>query len=136
VNNTDLYEKYVLKDVMPLVESKYRVKPGRENRAIAGLSMGGGQTIAIGFRHLDLFSVDRRIQRGDSGRFREGVRADDCEPQGGQCETEEVFWFACGKQDSLFERSQKFSDLLDAHQIKHTFQASEGAHVYKVWRHT
>jgi enterochelin esterase-like enzyme len=45
-----------------------------------------------------------------------------------------VLWFACGKQDSLFERSQKFSDLLDAHQIKHTFRPSEGAHVFKVWR--
>jgi enterochelin esterase family protein len=57
VNNTDLYEQYVLKDVMPMVESKYRVLPGRTNRAIAGLSMGGGQALTIGFKHLELFSA-------------------------------------------------------------------------------
>ena len=45
-----------------------------------------------------------------------------------------MLWFACGRQDSLFERSQKFSDLLASHGIKHTFRPSEGAHVYKVWR--
>ena len=54
--NTEVYEDYILKDVMPYVESKYRVAPGRENRAIAGLSMGGGQSLQIGFSHTDLFS--------------------------------------------------------------------------------
>jgi len=56
-NNTELYEQYVLKDVMPLIESKYRVAPGRANRAITGYSMGGGQALTIGLRHLDLFSA-------------------------------------------------------------------------------
>lgn len=49
-------EKVYIKEILPSIESFYRVKPGRENRAIAGLSMGGGQTATIGFRHLDLFS--------------------------------------------------------------------------------
>ena len=133
VNNTDLYEKYVLKDVMPLVESKYRVKPGRENRAIAGLSMGGGQTIAIGFRHLDLFSSIGAFSAAIPGDFEKEFAQTIANPKDVNAKLK-VFWFACGKQDSLFERSQKFSDLLDAHQIKHTFRPSEGAHVYKVWR--
>ena len=133
VNNTDLYEKYVLKDVMPLVESKYRVKPGRENRAIAGLSMGGGQTIAIGFRHLDLFSAIGAFSAAIPGDFEKEFAQTIANPKDVNSKLK-VFWFACGKQDSLFERSQKFSALLDAHQIKHTFRPSEGAHVYKVWR--
>src|SRR6185437_12394886 len=54
--NNALFEKYVLEDLIPTVEARYRVAPGRENRAIVGLSMGGGQAITIGLSHLDLFS--------------------------------------------------------------------------------
>jgi len=132
-NNTDLYEKYILKDVMPLVEGKYRVKAGRENRAIAGLSMGGGQTIAIGFRHLDLFSAIGAFSAAIPGDFEKEFAEIIAKPKDVNAKLK-VLWFACGKQDTLFERSQKFSDLLDAKQIKHTFRPSEGAHVYKVWR--
>src|ERR1035438_9915118 len=133
VNNTDLYEQYVVKDVMPLVESKYRVRAGRENRAIAGLSMGGGQSIAIGFRHLDLFSAIGAFSAAIPGDFEKefGQKIANAKDVNAKLK---VLWLACGKQDTLFERSQKFSDLLDAHQIKHTFRPSEGAHVFKVWR--
>ena len=55
--NDALFENYVLQDVIPTVEAKYRVAPGRQNRAIAGLSMGGGQSLRIGLGHLDLFSA-------------------------------------------------------------------------------
>ncbi len=133
VNNTDLYEQYVLKDVMPMVESKYRVSPGRANRAIAGLSMGGGQALAVGFKHLDLFSA--------IGLF-SGAIMTDFEKQFPQILANakdtnaklKVLYIACGKQDSLFERSQKLSELWTARQIKHTWRPSEGAHVFKVWR--
>ena len=133
VNNNDLYEQYVLKDVIPTVEAKYRVRPGRENRAIAGLSMGGGQTITIGFRHLELFSA--------IGVFSGAISAD-FEKQFPQVlanakETNsklKLLWIGCGRQDGLFERSQKLSELWTARQIKHTFRPSEGAHVFKVWR--
>ena len=132
-NNTDLYEQYIVKDVIPLVDGKYRVKPGRENRAIAGLSMGGGQSIAIGFRHLDLFSAIGAFSAAIPGDFEKEFGAKIANSKDINSKLK-VLWFACGKQDSLFERSQKFSDLLDAKQIKHTFRPSEGAHVYKVWR--
>ena len=51
--NDQLFEKYVLEDVIPTVEAKYRVAPGRQNRAIAGLSMGGGQSLNFGLANLD-----------------------------------------------------------------------------------
>ena len=54
--NNARFEEYLLKEVMPLMESKYRISPGRKNRALMGLSMGGGQTLQIGLTHLDLFS--------------------------------------------------------------------------------
>ena len=95
--------------------------------------MGGGQTIAIGFRHLDLFSAIGAFSAAIPGDFEKEFAQTIANRQGVNAKLK-LFWFACGKQDSLFERSQKFSDLLDARQIKHTFRPSEGAHVYKVWR--
>ena len=56
-SNDALFEDYMLKDVIPTVEANYRVAPGRQNRAIAGLSMGGGQSLRIGLGHLDMFSA-------------------------------------------------------------------------------
>jgi enterochelin esterase-like enzyme len=131
--NTSLFEQYLLEDVMPLVESRYRVAPGRQNRAIAGLSMGGGQSIAIGFGHMDLFSA--------MGAFSAAVPADfekhfagALEDGKGTSAKLKVLWIGCGKQDSLFPRSQKLSETLNAHHIRNTFRASEGAHTYTVWR--
>jgi len=132
-SNTDLYEKYVLQDVMPLIESRYRVAPGRENRAIAGLSMGGGQSLTIGFRHLDLFSAIGAFSAAVPPEFEKefaSVLADSKQVNARL----KLLWFACGRQDSLFERSQKLAELLAARQIKHTFRPTEGAHVFKVWR--
>ncbi len=89
-NNTALFEQYLLKDVVPLVESKYRTAPGREKRAIAGLSMGGGQALTIGFSHLDHVQRDRRIQFGSAS----GLRNEVCERaerrEGDQRETQAV----------------------------------------------
>jgi enterochelin esterase-like enzyme len=133
ITNTDLYEKYLLKDAMPLIESKYRIKPGRENRAVAGLSMGGGQTITIGFRHLDLFSAMGAFSAAIPQDFEKEFSAIAANPQAVNAKLK-LFWLGCGKQDSLFDRSQKFSELLTARGIKHTFRPTEGAHVFKVWR--
>lgn len=131
--NTAIFEEYVLKDVMPYVESRYRIAPGRENRAIAGLSMGGGQSLTIGFDHLDLFSA--------VGAFSAAVPADFATRYESALKASKdtnsklrALWIGCGRQDSLFERSQKLSDLLKANNIQHTFRATEGRHTYTVWR--
>ncbi len=131
--NNPLFEEYVLKEVMPLVESRYRVAPGRKNRAIAGLSMGGGQAIQIGLGHLDLFSAvgafSAAVPAGMETRFQ--ALLDD--PKGTNAKLD-LLWIGCGRQDSLFKRSQDLSGLLDARKIRHTFRATEGAHTYTIWR--
>ena len=133
VKNTALFESYLLQDVQPLIESKYRVTPGRENRAIAGLSMGGGQSLTIGFRHLDLFSAVGAFSAAVPGDF-ETQFAGALKDAEGTNRKLKVLWIGCGRQDSLFERSQKLSELLSAHQVRNTFRATEGAHTYTVWR--
>lgn len=131
--NTPLFERYLLEDVMPMIESRFRTVPGRDARALVGLSMGGGQSLAIGFRHLDLFSVigaySAAVPRDFEKQFAKQLAAPDK-----LNEQLTLLWFACGRDDRLFERSEKLSELLKAKGVKHTFDATEGVHNYAAWR--
>ena len=131
--NEQLFEKYLLEDVVPTVEAKYRVAPGRQNRAIAGLSMGGGQALRIGLGHLDLFSAvasfSGAIPQDFETRFADLL----AKPDATNAKLK-LLWIGCGEQDSLFNRSKNLSALLTSKQVKHTFRATEGVHNYTVWR--
>jgi enterochelin esterase-like enzyme len=131
--NDPLFEKYVLEDVIPTVEAKYRVAPGRQNRAIAGLSMGGGQALRIGLGHLDLFSsvasFSGAIPQDFETRFADLL----AKPEVTNAKLK-TLWIGCGQQDSLFNRSKNLSDLLTKHKVKHVFRATEGVHNYTIWR--
>jgi enterochelin esterase-like enzyme len=131
--NTPLFEEYLLQDVIPFVESTYRVSAGRENRAIAGLSMGGGQSLQIGLRHLDLFSALAVFSSTAPADFeaRFAKVLDDSKTTNVRLK---AFWIGCGRQDPAYPRAQKLSELLSAKQIKHTFRASDGPHTYTEWR--
>jgi enterochelin esterase family protein len=133
VPNDVLFEEYLLKDVIPTVEGRYRVAPGRENRAIAGLSMGGGQSLKIGLGHLDLFSSVASFSGAVPGDFetRFGDLLKDAKGTNAKIRT---LWIGCGRQDSLFGRSQGLSDLLAKNQVKHVFYPTDGVHNYTVWR--
>ncbi len=131
--NTSVFEHYLLEDVIPTIESRYRVAPGRENRAIVGLSMGGGQAIHIGLGHLDLFSAVGGFSSAVPADFETQFRSLLDDPEGTNAKIK-LLWIGCGKQDSLFPRSQKLSELLDAHKIHHTFRITDGRHNYTLWR--
>jgi enterochelin esterase-like enzyme len=132
-SNDALFEEYLLSDVVPAVEAKYRVAPGRQNRAIAGLSMGGGQSLRIGLGHLDLFSAvatfSGAIPQDFETRFADLLK----DPKATNARLK-VLWIGCGEQDSLFPRSKNLSDLLTKHEIHHVFHPTEGVHNYTVWR--
>jgi len=131
--NDVVFEDYVLKDVIPTVEAQYRVAPGRLNRAVAGLSMGGGQSLRIGLGHLDLFSAVASFSGAVPGDFEARFAELLKDPQASNAKLK-VLWIGCGQQDSLFGRSKNLSDLLTAHKIKHTFRATDGVHNYTIWR--
>jgi len=133
VTNDALFEDYMLKDVIPTVEARYRVAPGRQNRAIAGLSMGGGQALKIGMGHLDLFSAVASFSGAIPADFETRFAGLLKNPQAANARLKPL-WFACGRQDSLFSRSKDLSDLLDKYRIQHTFYATDGVHNYTVWR--
>jgi len=119
--NVTVLEDYVLRDVMPTVEAKYRVTKGR---AIAGLSMGGGQSIHIGLRHPEMFSA--------LGAFSAAVPDNAVVLLTGA--PPKLFWFACGRQDFLLERNRGLDKLLTERNVKHVYRETEGPHTYSVWR--
>lgn len=131
--NLPLFEEYLLKEIMPWAEKKYRVAAGRQNRAIAGLSMGGGQSSNVGFGHLDLFSGIGVFSSSGGADFANKHKAALADAKSTNAMIN-VFWMAIGKQDAGLQRAQQFSDLLNKNQIRHTYVETEGGHVWAVWR--
>ncbi len=124
----------LLEDVMPIVESEYKVSTDPDDRAIGGLSMGGGLTMNVGFNRTDLF---RYIVIMSSG----GQNADvsypdffnDAEATNKQLK---LLWIACGKDDGLASGGSKaLDDLLTSKGINHTYRLTEGRHEWTVWRY-
>jgi enterochelin esterase-like enzyme len=115
------------------VERTYRTAAAREGRAIAGLSMGGGQAIQVGLGHLDLFSQVAAFSAAVPGDFATRFKSLLDDPEGTNARLK-LFYIACGRQDGLFRRSQQLDEALAASGIRHTFRPSEGLHNYTVWR--
>jgi len=132
-NNTEMFTDYLLKDVIPMIEGKYRVKTGAADRALVGLSMGGGQAIDIGFSNLDKFSVIGSFSGAVPGDF-ETRFASELGNSAAMNKKLALLWIGCGKDDFLIERNQDFSKLLKAKGIKHTLEITEGVHNYEAWR--
>ena len=131
--NIPLYDEYLFKEIIPWVDAKYRVAPGRLNRAIAGLSMGGGQSSNIGFAHLDTFSAIGIFSSSGGTEFATKFKEQFADPKATNAKLN-VFWMGIGKQDAGYERAKQFSDMLTKAQIKHSFHDTEGGHVWSVWR--
>jgi enterochelin esterase-like enzyme len=128
------FGKDMLEDVMPLIEKEYKVSTKADDRAIAGLSMGGSLTMNVGFNRLDLF---RYIGIMSSG----GQNADQTYPNffnNAEATNKQLklLWIAVGKDDSLAGGGGKALDeLLTSKGIKHTYLVTEGRHEWTVWRH-
>ena len=119
--------------MIPTVEARYRVLPGRENRAIAGLSMGGGQSLRIGLGHVDLFSAVASFSGAVPADFETRFAAL-LKDSKGVNQKIKTLWIGCGQQDSLFGRSRNLSELLAKYQVRHIFHPTDGVHNYTVWR--
>ena len=132
-------EQVYLKEIIPTMEAAYRTLPGRENRAMAGLSMGGLQTMLIGMKHLDLFShygffsgaIFGNLLADPKTAF-DGVFAD------GNAFNKKVkvLWFGAGREEKQFvtmatDTRKKLGDL----GIKSTYYESPGTyHEWHTWR--
>jgi enterochelin esterase-like enzyme len=132
-DNTKVFEQHLLEDVMPVVEKTYRTAAGRENRAVVGLSMGGGQALQIGLSHLDLFSHVGAFSSAVPGDFAKRFKSLLDDPAGSNAKLK-LLYLACGKQDGAFARSEQLAKTLTTSKIEHTFHPTEGRHNFTVWR--
>jgi enterochelin esterase-like enzyme len=131
--NVAFYDEYITRDVIPFVDAQYRVLSGRQNRAIAGLSMGGGQSLHIAFSHPEMFSAVGAFSAAVPADFESHFASALAKPMDTTLRPG-LIWFACGRQDSLFGRSEKLSELLTARGVPHTWRPTEGNHTYTYWR--
>lgn len=125
------FEKDLIEDVIPYVQKHYRVSKDQKNRAIAGLSMGGGQSLTIGLGNLELFgwvgafsSAVPREQNLDNLLSNLKAKNDKLN----------LLWIGCGKKDFLFQANQKLIERLNTDNIKHVAHITDGGHEWRLWR--
>ena len=130
--------KELIGDIFPLIEKTYRVMPGRENRAIAGLSMGGGQAFTIGLRNMDSFAWVAEFSSGlvsdadfDLEKHLPGFLAG----SDGVNRKLRLLYMGCGTDDPRMNGQLNLVDLLRAHKIRVEWTSTPGGHEWKVWRH-
>jgi enterochelin esterase-like enzyme len=133
------FAEELLKNVMPYVETHYRVLANRENRAIAGLSMGGGQTLRIAPANLDKFAYAGVWSSGVNPQATadfEKRHAAFFENAAKTNKMMKLFWIGVGEKDMGANVSAKnLVELLKGHGIKSEFHESEGGHTWINWRH-
>jgi enterochelin esterase family protein len=140
----DEFGKDFVNDIRPHVEKNYRVIPDRAHRAIAGLSMGGAQTLNIAFDNLDEYAYVGVFSSGIFGiaggfggsgpnkqwEERHLAILDNAAAKKGLCQ----LWFGCGKDDFLIETSRATVNMLKQHQFEVTSKETAGGHTWTNWR--
>jgi len=146
----DPFANDFLTDLMPYVEKNYRVLTDRQSRAIAGLSMGGNQTLNIAIPHLDKFAYIGVFSSGiiSAGRGAPPSADSTSAPFAEAWERQHLaaldnaankrglnlLWFGTGKEDFLIATTRSTVELLKKHGFKPVFVESEGAHTWLNWR--
>jgi len=129
--NLDKFRSALLTEILPQIEKEYRVSNDRSSRAIAGLSMGGSESLFVGITSADRF--------GWIGAFSTGGLSDDFDQQFSEMKAKDatslkLLWIACGTDDHLIEPNRKLREWLTSKGIKHTDIDTPGAHTWMVWR--
>jgi len=122
------FENDLLKDIIPYIESHYSVLGDRDHRALAGLSMGGGQTLNIGPSHTDLFAYVGGFSSAPNTRTPAQVLAD---PDA--VKKLKLFWLACGNKDGLIRISQGVHQYAKEKGIPHVWHVDGNAHDNTEW---
>ncbi|MEJ7624291.1 MAG: alpha/beta hydrolase family protein [Pyrinomonadaceae bacterium] len=156
---TDKYESYIVKELIPEIDKLYRTSAKRENRFIAGLSMGGYGSVKFGLKYPEMFSLvgsfsgalgATSFTEKTAGNIGKGVDlifgADDSELR----KSNDVFrlirempadkkktlpfvYQSCGTEDFLFQNNRDFVALLAEKQVPHEYRQRPGAHDWKFW---
>ena len=127
--NRNLYVKSLVEEIVPFIEKNYRTVAKKSHRAIAGLSMGGGHTIAASGMYPDKFDYICPLSMG-------AHKSDElsAQLQGIKKAGYKLYWLACGNTDFLFDQANELDQALTENGLEHTYFVSEGGHVWANWR--
>lgn len=125
-----VFEKDLLNDVIPAIESRYSVKADREHRAIAGLSMGGGQSLNFGLTNLDKFAWVGGFSSAPNTKAPQELISDPDKAK----EQLELLWLSCGNKDGLIRISQRMQRFLKENDIPHVWNVDSHGHDPTHWR--
>jgi enterochelin esterase-like enzyme len=126
----------LFKEVMPMVKQQYPLSAKREDHAIAGLSMGGAETLLVGLNHTDDFAWIGAFSAGGIGSDHFEALFPAITPQtGAQLQAKlKLLWIACGTEDGLFQPNQKLIAWLQSNGMQPTPIQTPGMHAWMVWR--
>ncbi|PTN05031.1 enterochelin esterase-like enzyme [Mangrovibacterium marinum] len=125
------FEKDLLNDLIPFVEKNYPVLADRDHRGIAGLSMGGGQSLNFGLGNLDEFAWVGGFSSAPNTKTPELLVPD---PEKAKQQLK-LLWISCGDQDGLINFSKRTHDYLEANEVPHIYQVIPGGyHDFNVWK--
>jgi enterochelin esterase family protein len=133
VKNTAFADDLLLQ-IIPTVEKTFRVSTKADDRAIAGLSMGGGQTVSIGFSHLDLFHSIGIFSAGGGGNDAVKQYPDLLTDPAATNKKMKLIWICAGDKDFALAGAQTLDKTLTQYKVKHSFTMTTGVHEWKVWR--
>jgi enterochelin esterase-like enzyme len=125
------FEKELLTDLIPFIESRYSVNGSREQRALAGLSMGGGQSLNFGLANLNAFAWVGGFSSAPNTSQPAQLVPDPAAVRNQL----KLLWVSCGDQDSLFNISEGLHNYLAERNVPHVWHIDVGgAHTFPVWK--
>jgi len=124
------FDKDLLGDLIPFIESKYSVKSDRESRALAGLSMGGGQSLNFGLANLDTFAWVGGFSSAPNTKPAAELLPD---PEKAKKQLK-LLWISCGNKDGLIRISQGVHAYLKEREVPHIWHVDEHAHDFQHWK--
>lgn len=125
------FEKDLLNDLIPYIEKNFPVLKNQENRAVAGLSMGGGQSLNFGLGNLDTFAWVGGFSSAPNTKTPQELL-----PSAENAKKKlKLLWISCGDKDGLITYSKRTHDYFVANQVPHIYQVIPGGyHDFKVWK--
>lgn len=125
------FEQDLINDLIPYIEKNYSALTNRENRAVAGLSMGGGQSLNFGLCNLNKFAWVGGFSSAPNTKAPEVLVSKPAEAK----KLLKLLWISCGDKDGLFGISKRTHDYMETHQVPHIYQViPNGYHDFNVWK--
>ncbi len=126
------FENDLLNDIIPFIESHYAVQAEREHRALAGLSMGGGQSLDFGLGHLETFAWIGGFSSAPNTRAPEQLVPDVAKAK----QQLKLLWVSAGNKDGLINISQRTHAFLKTHDVPHIYHVDDHAHDFQHWKNS